>query len=59
MLLYILIEIILVALNPILGLIGVPLCLILNIVKTAIVGEKKQEERKWDEFDCWQDNQGL
>lgn len=67
MLLYIIIIGILVFINPILGPVGVFLCLGIHILKDILFGEGKKEHEKhdntpyteYDEFDRWQDNQGL
>lgn len=59
MLFYIFLEAILVFINPVLGAIGVPVCVLIHIIKTAIFGEKKPTKHEYDEFDYWQDNQGL
>lgn len=67
MLLYIIIIGILVFINPILGAVGVFACLGIHILKSVIFGSRKKKLKKhdniphteYDEFDWWQDNQGL
>ncbi len=70
MLLYIIVVGILTFINPILGAVGVFACVGFHILKSILFGDKndKKDERKkqddaphteYDEFDWWQDNQGL
>lgn len=67
MLLYIIIVGILVFINPILGAVGVFACVGIHILKSVAFGGRKKESEKrddvpqteCDEFDWWQDNQGL
>lgn len=68
MLLSIIIISVLVFINPILGVLGVYLCLGLFILKSVIFGDKDDKKNRkhddtpyteYDEFDRWQDNQGF
>lgn len=65
-LLYIIIVAILVFKNPILGVPGVALCIGIHVLKSIVFdGENDAEkqngkkEPEYDEFDCWQDDQGF
>lgn len=58
MLIYFIIEAVLVSVHPILGLIGIPACLLCHIIKTTVCKEEEETKSKWDEFDYWQDDQG-
>ena len=49
---------------PSLALLSIPICLVYLIVKSIIKEQlksdkKEDKEPQWDEFDWWQDNQGL
>lgn len=67
MVLYMLIVGILTLVNPILGVVGVFLCVGIHILIAFIFGDEgpkhqprnKTSYEEYDEFDCWQDNQGL
>lgn len=67
MLLYIIIIAVLVFINPVLGAVGVFLCLVIQFLKDIVFGNSDKGENKhddvphteYDEFDWWQDNQGL
>ncbi len=66
MLIYIIITAILVSINPALGVVSVFLCLGIHILKSVIFDNEKNDTNnksdsdiEFDEFDWWQDNQGL
>lgn len=67
MLLYTIIIGVLVFINPILGAVGAFACIGIHILISSLSNDKNNKDQKkddvpyteYDEFDIWQDNQGL
>lgn len=63
---FIIVFVILIVIDPPLGIAGLSLYLVLHILTVALSGDKNNSEEnngkkepEYDEFDFWQDNQGF